>query len=135
MLEMLERITQGEGKDGDIEALLALGKVVKDTAMCGLGQTAPNPIISTISNFKDEYEAHIKDHRCPAGICRALTVFEIDASKCIGCTLCAKNCPVEAITGERKAPHSIDVTKCIGCGVCRDNCRVKAIHPIKREVL
>ena len=135
MLEMLERITKGEGKPGDVERLLELGRVVKDTAMCGLGQTAPNPIMSTISNFRDEYDAHIEDHRCPAGVCRALTVFEIDPNVCIGCTLCAKNCPVEAISGERKSAHSIDPSKCIGCGVCRDNCRPHAIHPTKREVL
>lgn len=135
MLEMLERITKGKGQSGDVDRLLELGRVVKDTAMCGLGQTAPNPIISTISNFRDEYDAHIEDHRCPAGVCRAMTVFEIDPDTCIGCTLCAMNCPVNAIYGERKQPHSIDPSLCIGCGVCRDNCRPHAIHPTKREVL
>lgn len=135
MLERLEAITHGKGKPEDIDMLLELGGVVKDTAMCGLGQTAPNPILSTIRYFRDEYEAHIEDQRCPAGVCKRLTIFSIDPDKCTGCTLCAKRCPVDAIRGERKAAHSIDPALCTGCGVCRNSCNFGAIHPIKREVI
>ena len=133
MLETLQRITAGRGKESDIDTLFELAKVVKDTAMCGLGQTAPNPVLSTINNFRDEYEAHIKEHRCPAGICKALTVFQIDPEKCRGCSVCSKKCPVGAISGELKSPYSIDRTKCVGCGVCRDFCKFGAIYPDKRE--
>jgi NADH-quinone oxidoreductase subunit F len=133
MLEALEKITKGEGEKDDIDMLLELGQVVKDTAMCGLGQTAPNPILSTIRYFRDEYEAHIVDHRCPAGVCKELTVYEIDPAKCIGCTLCLKSCPLHAISGERKSVHTIDSSLCIGCGVCRGTCRLGAIYPTKRE--
>lgn len=133
MLEILERITKGEGEPDDIDTLYNLGQVVKDAALCGLGQTAPNPVLSTINNFRDEYEAHINDKRCPAGICKALTVFEIDADLCKGCTKCARNCPVGAISGAVKEAHVIDASKCTGCGVCRDNCAFNAIHPAKRE--
>ncbi|MGI5891881.1 MAG: NADH-quinone oxidoreductase subunit NuoF [Bacillota bacterium] len=133
MLEALEKITKGEGEKDDIDMLLELGQVVKDTAMCGLGQTAPNPILSTIRYFRDEYEAHILDHRCPAGVCKELTVYEIDPAKCIGCTLCLKSCPLHAISGERKSVHTIDSSLCIGCGVCRGTCRLGAIYPTKRE--
>ena len=133
MLETLQRITAGRGKDSDIDTLFELAKVVKDTAMCGLGQTAPNPVLSTINNFRDEYEAHIKEHRCPAGICKALTVFQIDPEKCRGCSVCSKKCPVGAISGELKKPYAIDRTKCVGCGVCRDFCKFGAIYPDKRE--
>ena len=133
MLEILQRITKGEGKKDDIERLLELGAVVKDTAMCGLGQTAPNPILSTIRYFRDEYEAHILDHRCPAGRCQALTVFEIDPQACIGCTRCKKHCPTLAITGELKHAHVVDPLLCIGCGACYSSCPVDAIHPTKRE--
>ena len=101
--------------------------------MCGLGQTAPNPILSTIRYFRDEYEAHILDHRCPAGRCQALTVFEIDPQACIGCTRCKKHCPTLAITGELKHAHVIDPLLCIGCGACYGSCPVDAIHPNKRE--
>ncbi|MCQ2488799.1 MAG: NADH-quinone oxidoreductase subunit NuoF [Clostridia bacterium] len=133
MLEILERITKGEGEPDDIDTLYNLGQVVKDAALCGLGQTAPNPVLSTINNFRDEYEAHINDKRCPAGICKALTVFEVDADLCKGCTKCARNCPVGAISGTVKEAHVIDASMCTGCGVCRDNCAFNAIHPAKRE--
>jgi len=133
MLEYLERFTRGEGKESDIEELLALGEVIKDTAMCGLGQTAPNPILSTIRYFREEYEAHIREQRCPAGVCKELTVFAIDAEKCVGCTLCKKSCSVGAIFGERKVPHTIDPALCIGCGACRNTCKFGAIHPVRKE--
>ncbi len=133
MLEYLERFTRGEGEEGDIERLLELGEIIKDTAMCGLGQTAPNPILSTIRYFRDEYEAHIKEQRCPAGVCKELTVFAIDENKCIGCTLCTKSCSVHAISGERKAAHTIDPSLCIGCGVCRSTCKSGAIYPTRKD--
>lgn len=133
MLEILNRITRGNGRDDDVDRLIEVGNVIKDTAMCGLGQTAPNPILSTIRYFRDEYDAHILDQRCPAGVCRSLTTFEIDPSLCIGCTLCAKHCPAFAITGERKKVHVIDPRLCVSCRACYDACRIGAINPTKRE--
>ena len=127
LLEILTRITKGEGKDGDIELLEELCGAVKDGALCGLGQTAPNPVLSTIRYFRDEYEAHIYEKRCPVGECRDLLRYVIDADKCRGCTLCARNCPAGAISGEVKKPHVIDETLCVKCGVCMQNCRFGAI--------
>mgnify|MGYP000862273523 CR=1 FL=1 len=127
MLDVLERITQGQGKDGDIELLETLGETIKSTALCGLGQTAPNPVLSTLKHFRHEYEAHIKDKKCPAGACTALTQYAIDEDKCIGCSACAKACPANAISGERKQPHSIDPDKCIKCGACLGKCKFGAI--------
>lgn len=127
MLEILTRITEGEGKDGDIELLCELCEGIKDGALCGLGQTAPNPVMSTIRYFRDEYEAHIIEKRCPVGECAALVTYTIDKDKCKGCTLCAKKCPVSAITGELKSPHEIDADKCIKCGQCKTLCRFDAI--------
>ena len=135
MLEILNRITRGDGKEGDVERLIEVGQVVKDTAMCGLGQTAPNPILSTISYFRDEYDAHIRDQRCPAGNCKALTIFAIDPTSCIGCTLCIKHCPAFAISGERKQVHVIDPKLCISCRACYDACRIGAVYPAKREAI
>ena len=127
MLEMLERITKGEGKEGDIELLEELCYAVKDGALCGLGQTAPNPVLTTIKYFRDEYEAHIKDKKCPAGECSDLIEYRIVADKCRGCTLCARNCPVDAISGTVKNPHTIDTGKCIKCGKCYSSCKFDAI--------
>ncbi len=127
MLELLERICAGEGVEGDIEKLEDLSRKVIETSLCGLGQTAPNPVLTTIEYFRDEYEAHIKEKRCPAGVCKALIRYEIIADKCIGCTLCAKKCPTDAISGERKEVHVIDQDKCTKCGVCFNVCPVDAI--------
>ena len=126
MLEILERITEGKGKDGDIELLEELAGKIKDGAMCGLGQTAPNPVLTTLKYFRNEYEDHIYNHKCTAKSCRALIKFEI-TDKCIGCTACSRGCPVDAIQGEVKKKHVIDQEKCIRCGRCQDNCRFGAI--------
>ena len=125
--ETLERICQGNGRDGDIELLEELCTQIKDGSLCGLGQTAPNPVLTTLRYFRDEYEAHIKEHRCPAGECPELISYHIDSDKCRGCTLCSKKCPVGAISGEVKKPHKIDSGKCIKCGSCKVACRFDAI--------
>ncbi len=130
MLEILERITQGEGKEGDIEKLIELAEQIKDNSLCGLGQTAPNPVLTTIKYFRHEYEAHIRDKKCPAKACKALLTYEVDEEKCIGCTVCAKNCPVDAISGSRKEVHHIDQDKCIKCGLCYTKCKFDAIKLI-----
>ena len=127
MLEMLERITKGEGKEGDIELLEELCYSIKDGALCGLGQTAPNPVLTTIKYFRDEYEAHINDKKCPAGECSYLIEYKIIADKCRGCTMCARNCPVGAISGTVKNPHVIDTDKCIKCGKCYSVCKFGAV--------
>ena len=127
MLEMLDRITKGEGKDGDIELLEELCYSIKDGALCGLGQTAPNPVLTTIKYFRDEYVAHINDKKCPAGECSDLIEYTIFVDKCKGCTLCARNCPVDAISGSVKKPHTIDQNKCIKCGKCYSSCKFGAV--------
>ncbi|AZR73534.1 NADH dehydrogenase [Anoxybacter fermentans] len=127
MLEILERITKGEGKEGDIELLERLAKNIKATALCGLGQTAPNPVLSTLRFFRDEYEAHIKDKICPAGICKNLLKFKINAEKCKGCGICAKICPVNAISKGEDGKYIIDNEKCIACGACAKKCPFDAI--------
>jgi NAD-dependent dihydropyrimidine dehydrogenase PreA subunit len=123
----LERITQGKGKAEDIPRLERLALAVKDGSLCGLGQTAPNPVLTTLRYFRDEYEAHILERRCPAGQCSALLTYYIDAELCTGCRACTRVCPAEAITGEKKEPHVIDPEKCISCGNCVERCKFDAI--------
>ena len=127
MLEILTRIVNGEGKEGDIELLEELCASIKDGALCGLGQTAPNPVLTTIRYFRNEYEAHIREKKCPAHQCAALISYRIDPNVCTGCTLCARNCPVKAISGEVKKPHVIDPEICIKCGKCKAVCRFGAV--------
>lgn len=128
MFEILTRITEGNGKDGDIELLEELCEGIRSGALCGLGQTAPNPVLTTIKYFRNEYEAHINEKKCPAGECVALRTYSIDPEKCKGCTLCAKKCPVNAISGSLKAAHNIDTAKCIKCGQCKDVCKFGAVE-------
>ncbi|MBB1533683.1 MAG: NADH-quinone oxidoreductase subunit NuoF [Mogibacterium sp.] len=127
MLEILTRISEGKGEMKDLEKLEELANFIQTNSLCGLGQTAPNPVLSTMRFFRDEYVAHIKDKTCPAGVCKKLLKYSIIEDKCKGCTLCARNCPVDAISGAVKMPHVIDTAKCIKCGACMDNCRFGAI--------
>jgi NADP-reducing hydrogenase subunit HndC len=127
LFELLEKITQGKGTMQDLDRLRMLSNVIKDTSLCGLGQTSPNPVLSTLDNFYHEYIAHVNSKTCPAGQCKALLKYKVDAEMCTGCTLCFRNCPVGAITGEKKMPHYINQSLCIKCGVCYDKCKFKAI--------
>jgi NADH-quinone oxidoreductase subunit F len=127
MLEVLTRITEGDGREGDMEYLAELGQQIKASSLCGLGQTAPNPVLSTLRYFPEEYEAHIRERRCPAHVCKPLIQYGIDAEKCTGCGRCLRACPAEAITGAKKEPHVIDQEKCIKCGSCRELCKFDAV--------
>ena len=127
MLQILTDICEGRGTMEDLDLLEALGETMIDCSLCALGKSAPNPVLTTLKYFRDEYEAHILEHRCPAGVCKALTTFRIDPEKCRGCTSCARACPAGAISGSVRNPHSIDVSKCIACGSCRETCRFDAV--------
>jgi NADH-quinone oxidoreductase subunit F len=127
MYEILDKITKGEGNEADLNLLENIAEVVKEGSLCGLGKTAPNPVLSTLKYFKDEYLAHINDKKCPAGVCKDLTKFTIDQDSCVGCQACFKNCPVNAIEGSKKEPHKILEDKCIKCGICYDSCKFDAV--------
>jgi len=128
MLQLLTKITEGNGEDADLEKIQEIADHMKSSSLCALGQSAPNPILSTLAHFKDEYIAHIRDKRCPAGVCKSLMNYYINPEKCRGCTLCARNCPAGAISGTVKSPHEIDIKKCLKCGQCIAHCRFGAIE-------
>lgn len=125
--EVLQKISKGNGTRKDIDLLINMSHVIKDTSLCQLGGSSPNPVLSTISNFRDEYLAHVDHKKCPAGVCKDLMTYEIILENCVGCTACARACPVGAITGERKGPHIINKTLCIKCGACYDKCKFNAV--------
>jgi NAD-dependent dihydropyrimidine dehydrogenase PreA subunit len=127
MLEFLERFSRGQGTPKDINALESLGRAVMDGALCGLGRSAPNPVLTSIRYFRDEYLAHIVDQKCPAGVCRDLISYRIEPELCNGCALCVPACPSKCITGKKKKAHAIDPAACIRCGACRDLCPVQAV--------
>jgi NADH-quinone oxidoreductase subunit F len=127
MLEILTKITKGEGKPSDIDLLEELSYKIKEGSLCGLGQTAPNPVLTTLKYFRHEYEAHIHDETCPAGQCTDLITYRVLSDKCIGCTACKRACPADAITGEVKQSHTINQDKCVKCGICLTKCKFDAI--------
>ena len=127
MYEILERITEGKGTMEDLDTLEELAEHIKGNALCGLGQTAPNPVLSTMKNFRDEYIAHVVEKRCPAGSCKALLSYTIDPNKCKGCSACSRVCPADAISGVIRSPFKIDTSKCIKCGSCMEKCKFGAI--------
>ncbi|NLG73539.1 MAG: NADH-quinone oxidoreductase subunit NuoF [Chloroflexi bacterium] len=134
LLDILLRICGGEGRDGDIELLETLCEEIRQTSLCGLGQGAPNPVISTLQHFRHEYEAHIYEKRCPAKVCRALIQYRISKDICTGCTVCARNCPANAISGERRSPHTIDPSLCVRCGICAQVCNFNAIEIVSEGI-
>lgn len=127
LLEIMERITNGNGKESDIDLLIKLGNDIRQTSLCGLGMTAPNPVLSTIKYFREEYEAHIRDKKCPAKVCKNLLTFSVIDAACKGCGACLRACPAGAVSGEKKQLHTIDQTRCVKCGACFDACKFKAI--------
>jgi NADH-quinone oxidoreductase subunit F len=132
-LDTLERITQGKGVPGDLDLLQEMAEVMQDCCLCALGTSAPNPVLSTIRYFKDEYEAHIKEHRCPGGVCKELIEYMIDPEKCDGCHACVRGCSVVAIAGEVKKTHTLDKAKCVKCGACIEACKRDAIRKVPRS--
>ena len=128
LCNILEKITQGKGEESDIKQIQQIAKAMQIGSLCALGQTAPNPVLSSLRYFPKEYEAHIQDKKCPSGKCKKLISYEINTSKCIGCTACSRKCPVGAISGEVKKPHKINGNVCIKCGVCKDTCKFGAIE-------
>jgi ferredoxin len=130
LLKILDKICNGQGTEEDLTLLEDLGQAVKEASLCGLGQTLPNPVLSTLRHFRDEYEAHIRDRRCPAGVCKALFQYEIDEEKCTGCEVCKKNCPLDAIQGDKKAAHVIIQERCDKCGACYEVCAFDAVTKV-----
>jgi ferredoxin len=130
MRRILDKITEGRGEETDIATLEWMGDAIKDGSLCALGGSAPNPVLTTLRYFRDEYEAHIREKRCPAGVCKELITYSIDPEACTGCRLCAKLCPADAITGEKKEPHLLDTGKCIKCGACFESCKFDAVKVV-----
>jgi len=128
LLKILTAITEGEGTLNHLETMKRIGDTMKNASLCGLGQTAANPVLTTLKYYEDEYRAHIVDHKCPAGACRALIRFDIAGARCTGCGACLRACPVDAISGEKKQPHQIDQDRCIRCGSCRQACKFEAVQ-------
>jgi len=134
LLRILTGLTEGAGAPGDLAQLHRLSEAMRKASLCGLGQTAPNPVLTTLQYFAEEYREHIEDHRCSAGVCRELVEFWIDAEKCNGCTACVRSCPVDSIAGEKKQPHLIDAGQCIRCGACRATCKFGAVLVRPRSI-